>query len=110
MRVVRAAQEEAGALELQLELVLAVDADVAAGRVVVVVVERPATPARASASGTVAAMRPPGRSTRTISAIARSSSQMCSSTSDTMTRSKRVVGERQVERVAVDDAGPLRRR
>ena len=37
--------------------------------------------------GTVAATRPPGRSTRTISTIARSSSQMCSSTSDTTMRS-----------------------
>ena len=32
---------------------------------------------------------------------------MCSSTSETITRSKLFVGERQVERVAVDDAGPL---
>ncbi len=37
VRVVRTAQEEAGALDLQLELVLAVDAHVPAGRVVVVV-------------------------------------------------------------------------
>ena len=41
VRVVRAAQEEAGAFELQLELVLAVDAHVPAGRVVVVPVDRP---------------------------------------------------------------------
>ena len=37
--------------------------------------------------GTVTASRPPGRSTRTTSTSARSSSQMCSSTSDTITRS-----------------------
>ena len=44
VRVVRAAHREAGALELRLEVALAVDADVAAGRVVVVPVERPADP------------------------------------------------------------------
>src|SRR5690349_7094154 len=41
VRVVRAAQERPGPFELLFELVLPVDADVAAGRVVVLVVERP---------------------------------------------------------------------
>ncbi len=38
--------------------------------------------------GTVTAMVPPGRSTRASSAMADSSSGMCSRTSDAMTRSK----------------------
>src|SRR5258708_22465078 len=42
VRVVRAAQVEPRTFELRLELVLAEDANVAAGRVVVTVVERPA--------------------------------------------------------------------
>src|SRR4051794_13072976 len=44
VRVVRAAQPQAGRLELLLELVLAVDAHVTAGRVVVAVVDRPTHP------------------------------------------------------------------
>src|SRR3984893_7033236 len=44
VRVVRAAQEEAGSFELQLELVLAVDADMASWRVVVAPVDRPRDP------------------------------------------------------------------
>ena len=58
-----------------------------------------------SQAGTVAANRPPGLSTRTISPIAATSSWMCSSTSDVMTTSNVSSGKGSVLGVAAQHAG-----
>ena len=90
--VVAGAGHQAGSGEPGAQHVGAVDADVPALVGVVLVRQRPADPLRPVA-GTVTATRPPGLSTRKISAIAVASSGMCSSTSDAMTRSTLASGK-----------------
>ena len=81
-----------------------VDADVAALDLVVGVGQRPAD-LLGSQRGTVTAIVPPGRSTRTSSAIAAVSSGMCSSTSEATTRSNSPSANGSDERVALLDVG-----
>ena len=106
VRVVRAAQEAARALDLLLELVLAVDAHVRAGRVVVLVVDRPRDP-----------LGPARRHGRREAAAgpehAHDLDERALVVPDVLEHLgddhavEAVVGERQVERVGVDHTGPL---
>ena len=109
---VGAARVEAGAAHLLAQLALGVDAHVAAHR-------RRGRGSRdeiaqqtcsGNQAGTVTAMVPPGRRTRTSSSRAARSSGTCSMTSEAMTRSKLPSANGQAGAVAVHGGGERRRR